>query len=366
MNSVIQKDLAFITNSQIIDWERFRNKTVLISGANGMLPSYMIETLLYLNLIRQMNISVYALVRNRDKAQKTFKDYLSDEHLHFMVQDVCDPIKETVDFSYVIHAASQAAPSYYAVDPVGTLRANTLGTLNMLEVARKSRSEGFLFFSTGAVYGDVGGDDIVLDENTCGSINTLNPRSCYPESKRLGENACACYAYQYHVPAKVVRIFHTMGPHMNLNDGRIFADFCKNIVNNQDLVLKSDGLAKRAFIYIADATIAYFKVLLDGQVAEAYNVGGDVHNEISMRDLAYLLVETFPEKHLKVVFDIPQSDATYRTMRTPEKRILPSLDKIYSLGWRPTYSIQDCFKMCLSYLLSDSCNTPPITGELTH
>ena len=109
------------------------------------------------------------------------------------------------------------------------------------------------------------------------------------------------------------------------------------------MVLKSDGSAKRAFLYIADAVIAYFKILLDGEIAKAYNVGGGIDNEISMKDLAYSLVSCFKEKNLKVVFDINDNDIVYAKMKTPEKRILPDLTKIESLGWRPSYSVLDSF-----------------------
>lgn len=343
MDNIIKEDLEFIISSKLIDWECFRNKSVLITGANGMLPSYMVMTLLYLNRERDMNIKVYALVRNKEKAQRVFSDFTNNDGLEFIVSVVIQPVMSDVTYDYIVHAASQAAPSYYGKDPVGTFTANTIGTLNMLELARKSKSSGFLYFSTGAVYGKLSDDVTFINEEELGYVNQLEVRNCYAESKRAGENACVCYAHQYGVPAKIVRIFHTMGPMVNLNDGRIFSDFCKNISENKDLVLKSDGTAKRAFLYVADAVIAYFKILLNGEIAKAYNVGGGIDNEISMRDLAYSLVSRFKEKNLKVVFDINDSDLVYAKMKTPEKRILPDLTKIESLGWRPSYSVIDSF-----------------------
>ena len=343
MNSIIKEDLEFIISSNLVDWECFRDKSVLITGANGMLPSYMVMTLLYLNRVRDMNIKVYALVRNISKAQKVFSEYSENDGLRFIVSDVTTPLQSDETFNYIIHAASQAAPSYYGKDPVGTFTANTLGTLYMLELAKKSQSNGFLYFSTGAVYGKLSDEVTFINESELGKVDQLEVRNCYAESKRAGENACVCYAHQYGIPTKIVRIFHTMGPMVNLNDGRIFSDFCKNISENKDLILKSDGSAKRAFLYIADAVIAYFKILLDGEIAKAYNVGGGIDNEISMKDLAYSLVSCFKEKNLNVVFDINDNDIVYAKMKTPEKRILPDLTKIESLGWRPSYSVLDSF-----------------------
>ena len=350
MNTVVMQDLERITSSELINWQRFNNKTVLISGANGMLPSYMVETLLFLNQKYGYNVKVVALVRNLEKAKKVFADYEDNPKLEYLVQDVAEPIIYEGKVDFMVHAASQAAPSYYGVDPVGTFKANTLGTINMLEMAKKNNVEGILYFSTGSVYGDIPGEKVLLDENMPGNVNILEVRNCYAESKRAGENACVCYNYQYQVPTKIIRIFHTFGPKVNLNDGRVFSDFCKNILNNENIVLKSDGSAKRSFLYVADAVIAYFKVLLDGEEAKAYNVGGDESHEISIKDLSELLVRLYPEKNLKVIIDINKDDLTYAKMKTPQKQVLPNLDRIHSLGWVPTTSVRDCFKNTIDAL----------------
>ena len=181
-------------------------------------------------------------------------------------------------------------------------------------------------------------------------MNTLDIRNCYGESKRAGENACVCYNYQYGIPTKIVRIFHTFGPKVNLNDGRVFSDFCKNILNNENIVLKSDGSAKRCFCYVADAIQAYFLVLLNGEPAKAYNVGGDENHEVSIRDLSELLVSLYPEKELKVIFDIDNSDITYSKMQTPQKRILPCVNRINALGWYQTTEVGECFKRTIDAL----------------
>lgn len=350
MNPIIQEDLENIISFKAFDWNAFQGKTVLISGANGMLPSYMVETLLYLNEKYDYHIKVVALVRNIEKAHKCFSEHANNSSLKFLIQDVAEPVKYKGDIHYIIHAASQAAPSYYGVDPVGTFKANTIGTINMLELAKEKNVEGFLYYSTGAVYGMVPGEKVMLQEDNQGLTNTLDVRSCYAESKRAGENACVCYCYQYGVPAKMVRVFHTFGPKVNLNDGRVFSDFCKNILNNENIVLKSDGSAKRSFCYVADAIQAYFLVLLKGEPATAYNVGGDEPHEISIRDLSEMLVGLYPDKELKVILDINENDLTYTKMRTPQKQVLPDLSRIRSLGWDLSTSVKDSFKRTIDSL----------------
>lgn len=343
MNPIIENDLREIVAVDYIDWERFRNRTVLITGANGMLPSYMVETLLYLNRTRAYNIKVLALVRNLSKGQTCFPDYDETEGLHFIEQDVCGPIQYEGNIHFIVHAASQAAPSFYGKDPVGTIAANVIGTKNMLDLALLKNTESFLYFSSGGVYGDHSGDVEDVTEATMCTVNPSEVKSCYPISKMMGENLCVGYGHQYGLRTTMVRIVHTLGPHIQLNDGRAFADFTKAILENKDIVLKSDGTATRPFLYITDATCAFFKVMLDGDISEAYNMGADVSNEISMRDLAQMLVDSYPEKGLKVVFDIDEKDLTYAKMRSPQQQIRYSYAKLKALGWKQSVNVKDAF-----------------------
>ena len=140
---------------------------------------------------------------------------------------------------------------------------------------------------------------------------------------------------------------------MQLNDSRIFSDLCQNIVNNDNIVLHSDGSAIRAFCYIADAVIAFFKILLDGEPATAYNVGGDETHETSMCNLAEMLVALFPERNLKVVYDIDKSDAVYGIMRSSVERKYPSLKRISALGWHQKYDLRSMFRRTIESLELD-------------
>lgn len=339
-NKIISSDVARILSSEIIDWERFNGKSVLITGANGMLPSYLVYTLLELNN-RCIATKVIALVRSKEKAERIFCDYLSDENLEILVQDVCNEIKYSGEIDFIIHAASQASPKFYGVDPVGTIMANVRGTENILRLATEKQCESVLYFSSGEVYGQVDNHDI--SETEYGYIDPTKVRSCYGESKRMGENLCVSWSYQYGTPVKIVRPFHTYGPGMQRNDGRVFADFAYNIFDNKDIVLRSDGSAERAFCYITDASIAYFKVLLDGKDKEAYNVGNQ-DACISIRNLAKMLVNLFPEKHLKCVFDIDENDMRTGKMKSPLTRSVPNTAKLKALCWNPSVTIEEGFK----------------------
>jgi len=340
-NHIVAKDLDVIISASL-DWSVFAGKTVLISGANGFLPAYMVETLLYLNEKQYFKpVKVIGLVRSDERAKERFAVYQGRADLRFITQDVSVPVNVQEPVDYIIHAASQASPKYYGVDPVGTLSANILGTFNLLELARSKKIEGFLFFSSGEVYGEVSEKNIPTPETGYGYVDPLNVRSCYAESKRMGENMCVSWYHQYKVPIKIVRPFHTYGPGMRLDDGRVFADFVSNVVHGQDIVMHSDGKAIRAFCYLSDATVGFFTVLLNGNNAEAYNVGNS-NCEISIRDLAYLLVSLFPESGIDVVMKNDIHQVGY--LKSKITRNCPDINKILKLGWEPKVNITEGFK----------------------
>jgi UDP-glucuronate decarboxylase len=339
INKTIFNDLSNIINAPI-EWGRFSGKTILISGANGFLPAYMVETLLLLlNNDTIKDTKILALVRNIDKAKARFKNYLENDNLEFIVQDVSDPINIDCTVDFIIHAASQASPKYYGIDPVGTLSANILGTINLLKIAQKNSIQSFLYFSSSEVYGILDETKIPTKESDFGYIDPTNVRSCYAESKRMGETICVSWLKQYNIPVKIVRPFHTYGPGMALDDGRVYADFIADIVNNRDIVMKSDGLAMRSFCYLADATIAFFLVLLNGNNGEAYNVGNS-DCETSILNLANKLVSLFPEKRVKV---LTKNTKNIHYLKSAVSRNCPDMTKINNLGWYPKTNINDGF-----------------------
>jgi len=341
MNSVVKEDIKKIIES-FSGWERFRGKTILISGANGFLPAYMVETLVELNhIFTGVQVKVIALVRNKQKAEKRFTHLLSDKNLKIIIKDVCDEIVVDEKIDFIVHAASQASPKYYGIDPVGTLSANVLGTINLVKLAEKHKAESFLYFSSGEVYGELSEKDMPVSETTFGYLDPAKVRSCYGESKRMGETICVSYLHQYGVKAKIVRPFHTYGPGMQLDDGRVFADFVSNVISKKDIILNSDGSAQRAFCYLTDATVAFFTVLLNGKDGEAYNVGNP-NEEYSILELAKIVISIKPELNLKLIINKPADGNTY--LKSPVSRNSPNIQKLGSLGWQPKVSAKEGFE----------------------
>ena len=353
MNPIILEDLIDIT-SRGLPFGELRGKTVLISGANGFLPAYMVETLLHFNEIasqdsnRSKPTRLIALARNAQKAQQRFAHYLGRPDLELLIQDVCDPIHVPGPVDYVIHAAGQASPKYYGADPAGTLAASTLGTHRLLELAREKNSRGFLFFSSGEIYGHLAASQIPTAETEYGSLDPTAVRSCYAEGKRAGETMCIAWQHQHRVPAKIVRPFHTYGPGMALDDGRVFSDFVADIVDGRDIMMKSRGEALRPYCYLSDAVEGFFRVLLLGSNGLAYNVGNPA-NEVTVAELAHKLAGLFPEKNLKVIQSKEPASAGY--IRSTFQRTCPRIDRMRDLGWNPLHSIESGFKRTvMSYL----------------
>lgn len=353
MNKIVEQDIQTIIADKAIPWEKFRNTSVLITGATGMLPIYILLTFIYMNEHENYNITLYALVRNHNRAEELLKPYLKKEYLHIVVQDVAEPIQIDAPIHYIIHAASQASPKYYSVDPVGTINANVLGTINTLNLAKQQDDfRGYLYFSSGEVYGIVPPEYFPFNEEMYGYIDLLNVRSCYCESKRMGEQLCVAYGHQYQIPTHMVRIFHSYGPFMRLDDRRVFADFVNNIVQGEDIVLKSSGTSERMFCYVMDAVRAYMMVLLNGEPNAAYNVA-NCQERYSIRNLAETLVALYPEKGLKVQLLQDNKDVVTTQMKSPVELLMPDCTRMQALGWKPEVTVKEGFKRTIDCILEN-------------
>ena len=343
-NFIVTQDLEEII-SEKLPWEKIFGSTILVTGASGILPAYMVETLLYLNETKQANITVLGVVRNLEKAQRRFVHYTGRRDLVLIKHDIRMPFTYEGAVDYVIHAAGQASPKFYGADPVGTLEGHAIGTANFLNFAKEKNVKCFLYFSSCAVYGNPA--EKIIDEEYIGKIDSLNLRSCYPLGKLIGENLCVAYAHQYGVPFKILRIAHTYGFGMTPDDGRVFSDFVANILNNENISLNSDGTAERPMLYISDAVRAYFRILLLGKSGAAYNVVSEEY--ITIRNLAETLVNLYPEKNLRVTFD-KKISAGYIPAEKNNSSTRIATGKLKNLGWQQKFSIREGFERTINSL----------------
>lgn len=325
---VITRDVAEIT-SRVLPWEQLSGTTVLVTGANGMLPSYVVHTLLALNDQRRTGITVYGLARNPDKARRVLGGVLDRPDFHLIVQDVAAPLTWSGPLDYVIHGASAARPLLHGTEPVATIRANLLGTAHLLDLVVARDSRAFAFMSSAEVYGTQPAGSGLISEDSYGGLDILHPRACYAEGKRAAEAMCAAYQAQHGITCRIARFGHIYGPGMALDDGRVQADFAANVVAGKDIVLNSDGSATRTYTYVADAVAGLFYILLRADQT-AYNVA-DPRGLVSIRQLAELFTRVRPERGLKLRFT-NQSDA--RSFSTMKGQGLDST-RLTGLGWQP-------------------------------
>lgn len=340
-NRIIDEDINAIIDEKL-NWKFFTGKKILITGANGMLPSYIVYTLLGLNgkILKDNPLKVYALVRNKKKAETKFSSLLERHDFQLIVEDVTTFNSFNEGLNIIIHAASQASPKFYGVDPVGTLKSNIVGTMNLLEVARVQNCDRFIFVSSGDVYGELDGSMFPITETYRGNVDCANVRSCYGESKRMGETMCVAYAHQYGIHSNMVRLAHTYGPGCDLDDGRVFADFTKNVLCNENIKINSDGSAKRCFMYVTDMIKGLFYVILRANSGEAYNISS--MREISIKELANILCNLYPEKKLRVEFLKTKDDNSY--VRSKSQNCLLENKKLRLLGWQETVPVEVGFK----------------------
>ncbi|MEN6414751.1 MAG: NAD(P)-dependent oxidoreductase [Veillonellales bacterium] len=347
-SDVIEKDMQDIY-SRDIAWERFKGKTILVTGATGMLVSYLLYFLIYLNEVHNANIRIIALVRNLKKCEQKFGKYKEKSYFKIYTEDITKPLNIAEAIDFIIHAASLASPQYYEPMPIEVAAPNVLGTYYLLQLAREKKVSGFLFFSSGDIYGKMpeGTGDIV--EEMSGSMDPLDMHSCYGESKRMGETWCASFAREYDMPVTIVRIGHTYGPTMDVEqDPRVFASFMKCVYHGEDIVMLSDGSAKRPFCYIADAIVAFFLVLLEGKKGEAYNVCNTMEF-LSIAELAELMVRLRPELGLKFIRKQRVRSEVYLENKG-NKDNKPIETKLKKLGWKCHYDSYTGFKNVLRYL----------------
>lgn len=333
IHPVILEDIASITSNQKIQWEKLRSRTVLITGASGLIGSYLVYSLLGLNEIKHANIKILALVRNRQKAEKQFGKLLERDDLILLEKDVTEPLNTSEKIHYIFHTASKTGPQAMMEDPVGTIKANALGTLQLLEYSKKHNTT-FIYLSSREIYGNTNPDIKVIPETEYGTLDPTLVRSCYPESKRLSETLCAAYCHQYSIEAKIARLAHTYGPDWLLGSGRVWGDFLLNETHGENIILKSDGRSELSFMYVADAVSALFFILLNSDDL-VYNVS-DVAGVVEVRELAERIATLNPEKGLKAVF-AKSTDTCYST----SKMAILDTEKIEKLGWKPSTTLDD-------------------------
>lgn len=337
------RDLKIITNSAV-NWRMYLNSTVLITGATGRLGRYILETLADVDLEYNLNMRIIGLARSEKKARNIFGNLLELPNVEFIYQNINDEIFYEDKIDYIFHTAGPAAPTDFNDDPVGTLWAHVNGTHNVMECAKNHQTRRVFYVSTVETYGEWKSNE-KIKESDIGFMQQLTARACYPEAKRLCETMLATYQQQYGISFCGARMCHTLGPGISLTDGRAFAEFINCIINNNDIILHSDGSAMRTYTYVADAVNAMF-IIMDKGEDLLYNIASE-ENLISIRDLAQMMITLFPNRTSKVVFSEEASKLPY----LPFKLAIMDTSKVRELGWKPITDIHHLFKWTIESFL---------------
>ena len=311
-----------------IDWNLLKNKSFLISGATGMIGKCLIDIIMYKNEYDNLNCTIIALGRNKEKASNRLGEYFNNNNFKFIESDINKSIDvEDEKIDYILHAASSTHPLQYSNDPIGTITANVMGTYNLLELGAQKNIDRFLFASSVAIYGENRGDIDKFDENYLGYINCNTLRAGYPESKRTGETLCQAFIKQKNMDVVIARLSRVFGPTMLMSDSKASSQFIKNGINEEDIVLKSEGLQNYSYSYVFDAVMGLLICLTKGKCGEAYNIADDKF-DIKLKDFAKACADTVNKK---VIFDLP--DETERAGYSTATKALLNATKIKEIGY---------------------------------
>lgn len=327
-----------------LPWEQLKDKNILITGASGLIGTFLIDVLMYQNRKQDLGMTVYAVGRSRSNAKERFGQYWEEPAFRFLKQDMNQPFAQDISADYMIHAASNTHPNDYAGDPVGTITTNVLGTHFLLSYAKRHKIQRFMLLSSVEVYGKNVEQIPKFQENQCGYIDCNTLRAGYPESKRVSEALCQAYMADCGMDVVIARLSRTYGPTMKMSDSKANAQFLKNALHGEDIVLKSKGTQLFSYIYVADAVSALLTILLKGKKGEAYNIA-DAQSDVTLAQLAQITAACVGRK---VVFDLP-GEQEAKGFSTADRAVLDA-SKLNSLGWRAETDIQSGVEKTLKIL----------------
>lgn len=335
-HSLYQKDVWTVM-SLGVPWNKLKGSSILISGASGLLGSFLVDVIMGKNQQESLNCRVIAMGRSKAKALERFGQYINDSKFRFVPCDVNFPIflDGTENIDYVIHLASNTHPKAYALDPIGTITTNVLGVKNMLDFCEAHHVRRFAFASSNEIYGENRGDVEKFNEEYCGYINCNTLRAGYPESKRCGEALCQAYIVQKGLDIVIPRFTRSYGPTLQKTDTKALSQFLQKAVAGENIILKSQGTQYYSYTYMADAISGLLMVLLCGKSGEAYNIA-DSQSDIRLKDLAGIVAKSVGRE---VVFEVPDEVESMGYSKATKARL--DSKKLQLLGWRSMYSIEN-------------------------
>lgn len=311
-------------------------KTILITGASGLIASYIVDVISLFN--RRLKKPCKMILMNRHKIENgsRLSHLIEDPNISFVTLDVGKKFDISEKPSIIIHAASRANPKAFLEDPIDTIDANINATRTILDYAKNNPIEQFIFFSSAEIYGNPAQEFIPTPESYNGNVDCTHPYACYIESKRVSETLCSTFFRKFNIPVRSLRILLAYGPGIK-NDGKVISDFFYKASKDKQITLRDDGSSKRSFCYISDAIRAIFQIMFYGKNGEVYNIGNDLEKEnISILGLAEKIAK-MSDGEIKVS---PNLDFQKKIGEPTDNRRV-NIDKIKGIGFQPKVSIDE-------------------------
>lgn len=347
-SDIYRNDLK-IAFENTVDIRKLYHKSVLITGATGLIGSFAADLLLYANREENAGIEIYLLARDEGRLKERFTSSLKDKKLHFVVQDVTKPLELTIPVDYIIHAAGDGFPAAFREHPVETMTPALFGTYQLLQYAKAYGLQKFLYISSGEVYGKTAGDVHAFSEEECGYLDNMTVRSCYPMAKRCAETLCVSFGEQYGIPIVVARPSHTYGACTSARDNRATVQFLEQAAAGEQITLYSRGEQMRSYTYVADCVSAIFTVLVKGMNGEAYNIANAV-STASIAEFASILAQK-----VNTEWCIKTPDETQRKEQTVIEYAVLNPAKLEQLGWKGQYDIDQGIRHMIQIKMDTNC-----------
>ena len=335
-NKILLEDFASV--AEHYDFSALKKSSVFITGSTGLLGSQLVLFLDYLNQTKDYGTKIYALVRSKEKAERVFADAFG--RVNCVYGDVLNLPEITEPIDYIIHGASITSSKAFVEQCVETIDIAVNGTMKLLRFAKDKNVKSFVYLSSMEAFGITDGKGEVREKDL-GYIDVTNPRSSYMESKRMCENLCVCFASEYALPVKMIRLTQTLGAGIDYNDTRVAAYFARCVIEKNDIVLKTAGATKRPVLYTSDALSAILTVLLKGENANVYTAANP-ETFFTIRETAEMIAEKIAGGEIKLTFDIKEVPSEYAPNLNLNLNL--NVDKLCSLGWKPTVGLQDAYE----------------------
>ena len=336
-NALYQQDLRNIVSMPGI--ETLHGKTILITGATGMVGTHLIDALMLLG-----DVKVYAVGRDKNRAMDRLGSYYDSPLFTFVEQDVCNKFPSDIKPDIIIPLASNTHPLAYSQYPVETMLINIKGAEHALNLAVETGAT-VLYPSTVEVYGNAIGEDTFSEDYT-GKLNLSTSRSCYTESKRSAEAMCQSFIAEKGAKVKIVRLSRLFGPTMLMTDSKASSQFIKKALAHEDIILKSEGNQLFSYTYITDAVRAMLHVLIYGEVGTAYNISCE-SCDVRLKEFAGLCAQYNGKD---VIFELP-SETERKGFSVAQKAVLDN-SRLRSIGWTPLYNMKEALWRTLDIIAS--------------